>query len=66
MMRERTAWWTALRTQDWKHGSSQALLSPGDEETASRRGATPDGYGAVRANETGPSAEAERDTSNNQ
>ncbi|POR37768.1 Uncharacterized protein TPAR_02032 [Tolypocladium paradoxum] len=71
MMRERTAWWTALRTQDWKPGdldddASQALLSPADEETAARQQATPNGYGAVQANETRSRAEVARNTSDNQ
>ncbi|PNY27096.1 Uncharacterized protein TCAP_02970 [Tolypocladium capitatum] len=53
MMRERTAWWTALRTPGWKQGepgddSSQALLSPADEETTARQQPAPNGYGAVR------------------
>ncbi|KND94492.1 hypothetical protein TOPH_00955 [Tolypocladium ophioglossoides CBS 100239] len=60
MMRERTAWWTALRTQGWKQGE------PADEETGARQQATPNGYGAVRAVETGPRAAADWNTSNYQ
>lgn len=59
LMRERTAWWTALRTPAWKqgefgHGSNQHLLSDSGSETASCSSRTCSGYGALPCGKPGP------------
>ena len=64
-MRERTAWWTALRTEDWKpfsetdDESSRRLATVAEEsEESSEQGesAQRGGYGAIETPATGPSA----------
>ena len=68
MMRERTAWWTALRTDDWKptdesdDGSSRRLFTvPEESEDAEQGGPAPpgSGYGSMQSNEAGSSSAAE-------
>jgi hypothetical protein len=74
-MRERTAWWTALRTEDWKpfsetdNESARRLCTvPEDsEESSEQGGSTRRGYGAIQTAVAGPSsapeAEAQRPSS---
>ncbi|KID97987.1 tetraspanin Tsp3, partial [Metarhizium majus ARSEF 297] len=68
IMRERTAWWTALRTEDWKpfsetdDESSRRLATVAEEsEESSEQGeaAQRGGYGAIETPATGPSASHE-------
>ncbi|PHH84338.1 hypothetical protein CDD83_2100 [Cordyceps sp. RAO-2017] len=62
LMRDRTGWWTALRTQGWKQaelgddGSSQHLLPDPDNDD--------DGYGAVPHLKPAPAAAPERHADN--
>ncbi|KAK2593352.1 hypothetical protein QQS21_008927 [Conoideocrella luteorostrata] len=72
IMRERTAWWTALRTEDWKpvdtddddEGSSRLFTVPEESEESSEQGESAQqqqrhGYGAIRPQtEAGPSSHA--------
>lgn len=70
MMRERTKWWTALRTQDWKRPysddtASQSLLGPDqDEEAAGPSDTEPQAYGAVQDREPMPTGEPEAQSNN--
>lgn len=56
IMRERTAWWTALRTEDWKpfsetddESARRLFTVPEESEDSSDRGESRRGYGAVEA-----------------
>ncbi|UNI20294.1 hypothetical protein JDV02_006394 [Purpureocillium takamizusanense] len=62
LMRERTKWWTALRTQDWKQPycddtASQSLLIPDEEHEADGNPDPPpqaQGYGALQERQPTP------------
>ncbi|KAJ6439563.1 tetraspanin Tsp3 [Purpureocillium lavendulum] len=60
LMRERTKWWTALRTRDWKQPycddtASQSLLNPDDDQEANGNAeAAPQGYGALQERQPTP------------
>ncbi|GJN74172.1 hypothetical protein PLICBS_008261 [Purpureocillium lilacinum] len=62
MMRERTKWWTALRTRDWKQPycddtASQSLLNPDEEQEANGTVEAPSqaqGYGALQERQPTP------------
>ncbi|KJZ80496.1 hypothetical protein HIM_00346 [Hirsutella minnesotensis 3608] len=66
MMRERTRWWTALRTHGWKGAgfsdcSSQRLLyTSDDDDTVSCAGSTNSGYGTLPGRKPAPFYDAQR------
>jgi hypothetical protein len=70
IMRERTAWWTALRTEDWKpfsdtddESSRRLFTVPEESEASSEQGEAAEpldrGYGAIQSPVAGPSSVAE-------
>lgn len=60
-MRERTAWWTALRTEDWKPNESDdesarhLFTVPEESEGSEQDDAAPRSYGSIRGNVLDPS-----------